>query len=113
MNFDLPPTGTEQTPAFVDPKGCQDWLSSIPMANAVAAQSSILRQLSLLHRFTLPAAERFAVLEVLRGPLGGVQDDASKKFAGKPLPLAPHEQAAVDITLSIWYERRLVTCAVS
>ncbi|MBN8476009.1 hypothetical protein [Sulfuritalea sp.] len=107
MNFDLPPTGTEQTPAFVDPKGCQDWLSTVPIANAVAAQSSILRQLSLLHRFTLPAAERFALLETLRGPLGNVQEDASKKFAGKPLPLAPHEQAAVDITLNIWYELAL------
>ena len=107
MNFELPPTGTEQSPAFVDPKGCQDWLSTVSMANAVAAQSSILRQLSLLHRFTMPSADRFAVLEVLRGPLGDVQVEASKKFAGKPLPLAPHEQAAVDITLSIWYELAL------
>ena len=98
MNFDLPPTGTEQTPAFVDPKGCQDWLSTVPIANAVAAQSSILRQLSLLHRFTLPAAERFALLETLRGPLGNVQEDASQKFAGKPLPPAPHEHAPGDIT---------------
>jgi hypothetical protein len=103
MNFELPPTGTEQSPAFLNPTACREWLLTVPLANAVQAQSMFLRQLGLLHRFTLPPAERFAILEVLRGPLSEVQDDAAVKFAGKSLPFAPHEQAALDTTLSVWH----------
>lgn len=103
MNFDLPATGTEQSPAFLNPVACHDWLGTVPLANAIQAQSMFLRQLNLLHRFALPATERFAILEALRGAISDVQDDAAKKFAGKPLPLAPHEQAALEITLSIWH----------
>jgi cyclic-di-GMP-binding protein len=103
MNFDLPPTGTEQSPAFVNAKTCRDWLATVPLANAVQAQAMLLRQLGLLHRFTLPTGDRFEVLEALHRSVIEVQDDASKKFAGKPLPLAPHEQAALDTTLSVWH----------
>ena len=103
MNFDLPATGTEQSPAFLNPIACHDWLATVPLANAVQAQSMFLRQLNLLHRFTLPPAERFAILEILRGPISDVQDDAVKKFTSKPLPFAPHEQAALESTLSVWH----------
>lgn len=107
MNFDLPPTGIEQSPAFVNAATCTDWLLTVPLANAVQAQSTLLRQLSLLHRFTLTPAERLAILEVLRPSLGDVQDEAAKKFAGKPLPLAPHEQAAMETTLNVWHQLAL------
>lgn len=107
MNFELPPTGTEQSPAFTTAVACQDWLATVPMANAVQAQSMLLRQLSLLHRYTLETGDRFAILETLRGPLCDVQDDAAKKFAGKPLPLAPHEHAALDTSLNVWLELAL------
>lgn len=103
MNFDLPATGSEQPPAFLNPVACNDWLVTVPMANAVQAQSMFLRQLNLLHRFTLPPAERFAILEALRGPVSDVQEEASRKFTGKPLPLAPHEQAALESTLGVWH----------
>lgn len=103
MNFELPPTGTEQSPAFPDAAACKDWLDTVPMANAVQAQSMFLHQLHLLHRFTLASTERFAILEALRGRVCHVQEDAGKKFAGKPLPFAPHEQAALESTLSVWH----------
>jgi len=107
MNFELPPTGTEQPPAFTTAAACRDWLATVPLANAVQAQSQLLRQLNLLHRYTLPTAERFAILEVLRPPLLDVQDDAAKKFAGKPVPLAPHEQAALGSSLNLWQDLAL------
>ena len=103
MNFDLPATGTEQRPAFLNAIACQDWLVTVPLANAVQAQSMFLRQLNLLHRFTLPPTERFAILEALRAPVSDVQNDAVRKFAAKPLPFAPHEQAALESTLSVWH----------
>ncbi|MCK9380477.1 MAG: hypothetical protein M0P95_05345 [Sulfuritalea sp.] len=103
MNFDLPPTGTEQGPAFLDAMACKEWLATVPLANAVQAQSMFLRQLGSLHRYTLSATDRFAILEALRGPLTKVQDEAAKKFASKPLPFAPHEQAALESTLNVWH----------
>ena len=103
MNFDLPPTGTEQVPAFLDAMACKEWLTTVPLANAVQAQSSFLRQLNLLSRYTLPAIDRFAILEAMRGPVIKVQEEAVKKFASKPLPFAPHEQAALESTLNVWH----------
>lgn len=103
MNFDLPPTGTDQGPDFLDAMACKEWLATVPLANAVQAQSMLLRQLNLLNRYTLPATDRFAILEALRGPIAKVQDEAVKKFATKPLPFAPHEQAALETTLNIWH----------
>jgi hypothetical protein len=102
MNFELPETGIEMTPSFPNAIACQDWLVTVPLANAVQAQAMFLRQLNLLHRYTLPAPERFAILEALRGPVSDVQEDAAKKFAAKPLPFSPPEQAALESTLNLW-----------
>lgn len=103
MKFELPPTGTERSPAFVNATACEEWLGTVPMENVVLAQSMFLQQLHLLHRFTLSPAERFAILETLRGPVCTVQEEAAIKFAAKPLPFAPHEQAALESTLSVWH----------
>ena len=103
MNFDLPATGTGQSPAFLDAIACKEWLVRVPLANAAQAQSILLRQLNLLHRHTLPPAERLAILEALRGPVSSVQEVAAAKFAGKPLPFAPPEQAALESTLGVWH----------
>lgn len=102
MSFDLPPTDTEQPPTCIDQSTCRDWLATVPLNNIPQAQAILLRQLTLLTRFTLPAAERFAVLECLRAPLCQTQEAAAKKFAARPLPLTPPEQAALDSTLAIW-----------
>ena len=103
MNFELTATGTEQSPAFLNAIACQDWLATVPLANTVQAQAMFMRQLNLLHRFALPTKERFDILEALRSPVSDVQEEAAKKFTGKPLPFAPHEQAALESTLSVWH----------
>lgn len=102
MIFDLPSTGTEQPPAFTSAATCQDWLNSLAHLPAPRAQSVLLQQLSLLIRFTLPVNERFAILETLRAPIYHIQENVAKKFIGRPLPLAPPEQAALDSTLTLW-----------
>lgn len=102
INFGLPSTGTENPPNFLTPIACHDWLATVPMANPALAQSMFLRQLNLLHRYQLPAATRFELLETLRESVGDMQDDMAKKFAGKPLPLTPPETAALEGTLTVW-----------
>ncbi|MCE9568456.1 MAG: hypothetical protein K8R10_00335 [Rhodocyclales bacterium] len=103
MKFDLPATGSEQSPAFLDAIDCKNWLVRVPLANAAQAQPILLRQLNLLHRYALPPVARFAILEVLRGPVSDMQENAARNFAGKPLPLATLEQAALERTLSVWH----------
>ena len=102
MNFNLPATNKELSPAFLSASDCADWLARVPLANVSLAQPILLRQLSLLHRYELPPSERFAILEALRRPVGEVQDDAATIFAGRPLPFAPAEQAALERTLEVW-----------
>ena len=102
MNFNLPDTGNEQSPAFLNAADCANWLLRVPLANASLAQPILLRQLNLLHRYALPASERFAILEALRRPVCEVQADAAKSFASRPLPFAQAEQAALEHTLDVW-----------
>jgi hypothetical protein len=102
MKFDLPATGNEHRPAFSDAADCTEWLARIPLANAAHAQPILLRQLNLMHRYALPPTERLAILEVLRGPVCEVQENAARNFAGKPLPFATAEQAALEATLDVW-----------
>jgi hypothetical protein len=102
MTLDLPSTGTEQPPLFVDAEQCRAWCAALPLTNPIQAQAQLLRQMHLLNRFTLDGATRLALLELLREPIRFVQGESAKKFAGKPLPLAPPEQAAFDTAHGLW-----------
>lgn len=102
MNFELPATGRDQAPAFLAAEDCRDWLVKVPLANPSQAQTIVLRQLGLLHRFDLPVAERLAILEELRGSVCKLQEDAARNFAARPLPLAPPEQHALESSLEVW-----------
>ncbi len=102
MNFDLPPTGRDQPPAFVDTEQCRAWLAQLPVSSPVQAQVHFLRQLHLLNRHTLGGPTRLAMLEMLRESIYFVQAESAKKYAGKPLPLAPPEQAALDSAHGLW-----------
>lgn len=97
-------TGTDSLhrPAFLTPAQCQDWLSGAPLTNPVQAQAMFLRQINLLNREDLPGADRLSILELLREPLHATQEDASRRFSGKPLPLAPAEQSAYETSHSLW-----------
>lgn len=102
MTLDLPATGLEQPPLFVTLEQCHLWRKTLPMANPVQAQAQLLRQLALLDRYTLDGATRLAMLEELRETVYTVQAETAKKFTGRPLPLAPPEQAACDSNASLW-----------
>lgn len=103
MNFDLPSTGAEQSPAFINASDCRKWLARVPLANLEQAQSILLRQLNLLHRYSLAPTERFAILEALRATVSEVQEGEARSFGGQPMPLDPRGQAALDITLGVWH----------
>lgn len=102
MKFDLPATSTAQPPQFTSLDQCQAWQRALPLSNPVQAQAMLLHQLLLLNRYALPGTTRLAMLETLREPIQFVQDESAKKFSGKPLPLAPAEQTALDTAHGLW-----------
>lgn len=100
--FELPALGQNQPPAFANARGCRDWLSAQPLANPAQAQILLLRQINLLNRYAIAPGERLNILELLRDPIAFAQTESARKFAGRPLPLAPSEQAGMDTNRSLW-----------
>jgi hypothetical protein len=100
MSSTKPP---EDLPAFTTANGCRDWLSGTPLTDAAQAHAALLRQINLLNQAKLPADVRFDILEQLREPIHDAQEEFSRRFAGKPLPLAPAEQAAFDSCRALWH----------
>ena len=117
FSVDLPTTTHEQPPAFASADECNVWLEKQAPDSPVQLQAALLRQLNLLNRFHLPAGERLAIMERLRGPVLATQEENAKRFAGKPLPLASSEAATFDTCQSIWnalatgYLHCLAACA--
>lgn len=89
-------------PAFLTPEQCKAWLAGAPLTNPPQAQAELLRQLNLLNLQALPAAQRLALLEMLRKPMLMTQHEMVRRFAGRALPLAAPEQAALQGTLALW-----------
>jgi hypothetical protein len=100
--FPLPPTSTDHPPAFLNANGCRLWLDELPLANVLQSQALMLRQINLINRYALPAADRFRILECMRVPLSVIQEGSLPRFAGKAMPLAPAEQAAFEATMALW-----------
>lgn len=111
-----PPAAALERPQFTDLDQCRAWLKTLPLSNPVQAQAQLMRQLGLLNRHGLGGGARLVLLETLREPIHFVQEEGRKKFAGKPLPLTPAEQAAFDAGHGLWqallagYQRCLDAC---
>jgi len=102
MNIELPPLDTAQPPAFETAEACRAWCAALPLTNPIQVQAQLLRQLHLLNRHATDSATRLAMLELLREPLHFVQEENAARFAGRPLPLAPLEQAAWEANRDLW-----------
>ena len=100
--FGLPPTGRSNPPAFLNARSCREWLEGQPWADPAQSQARLLGQLNPLNRFTLQADERLRILEQMRESIYSVQSDCARKFAGRPLPLAPGEKACFDANQALW-----------
>lgn len=100
--IELPPTGTEAAPHFTDLPGCQAWIGRLPMLNPPLAQKMLLDELRLLNAYALAALVRLELLEALQRPVRLIQEESVPLFAGKPLPLAPIEQEALETTHELW-----------
>lgn len=114
---DLPPTDAAKQPAFADVQTCRNWLAGLPLTNPPHAQALLRQEIGLLERSDLPADERLQILELLREPINFVQNECSRRFVAKPLPLADPEQQAYSANQALWqeleknYRHCLLACA--
>lgn len=111
--LDLPLMTADTKLEFADAASCTAWLQTVPLSSVAAAHGRLLDQIEKLDNFELPAPERLRVLELLSEPVAFVQTEHTKKFAGKPVPLAQQEEEAFGQVLALWnalargYERCL------
>ncbi len=103
----LPELSPSAQPEFVDPASAKAWLEHVPLANVANAQHEMLAQLAELNRFPTAAANRLAVLEVLREAAHFVQVEQAKRFMNRALPMAQAETAVFEETVDLWEQMRL------
>ena len=82
---------------------CQQWLAQATSGTPAQTQVQLLKQLNQLHDSDLTGATVLEILELLRAAVSTVQDEASKRYIGKPLPLSFPEQSALDTSQSLWH----------
>lgn len=89
-------------PAFSSPAACGAWLDALVRNDPKNRLVELERQIERLNGHRVAAAERFAILELLRAPIHSALADNRREFADRPLPLKPAEQAALDAAIATW-----------
>lgn len=88
--------------AFHDVPSAKAWLARQPQANASQLQAALAAEIGHLNQGTIAPAARLSILEFLREAVGFAQAECAKKFTGRALPLAPHEQSAFEASRTLW-----------
>lgn len=101
IRFVLPQPGGNP-PAFSTVKACEDWLESLPLTNAAAAQGQLRVQIDAVARTGLGLPVLFDILERLREAVAFVQAESGKKFTQRPLPMADLELSAWQGAIGLW-----------
>jgi len=82
---------------------CVAWLEGLPLADTSAAHEMVAAQVEMLTRSDgVPPIERLRILEVLNKPIASLQQDFSRRFAGKPIPLSIVDYATWNGTIELW-----------
>lgn len=97
MSTPFPPTA-----AFHDVPSAKAWLARQPQANASQLQAALVAEIGHLNQGNAAPAARLSILEFLREAVGFAQTECAKKFIGRSLPLAPHEQTAFETSRTLW-----------
>lgn len=100
--LDLPQIAAGSRPSFADAGACAAWLASLPRLNAATTHGALAARVEELNGAHVAAAERLAILELLRGPIAAVQAEQAKKFAGKPLPHSQQRREILASVTSLW-----------
>ncbi len=85
-----------QTPVrgslHADPKGLNDWVNALPLANGLAAARSLLQTLRDMNAVKMDGMQRLAGLELLRSPIAQMVAQADRQVVGSSFPLPQSKQ---------------------
>jgi hypothetical protein len=89
-------------PVLWDVRGCDEWLARATLADSHRAGSAFLTLLEELEDAPPRHAAYLQILERLREPILIAQEESTKKFTAKALPLGHAESAAFSQACDLW-----------
>ncbi len=89
---------------FTAGASCKRWVESLPLTNIQQTQRALAEQMRALTAAQLPALDRLKILETMREATIFAQNEAAKRYAGKPLPLEVDETTAWSDGIALWQE---------
>lgn len=78
------------------------YLAHVPMDNPVEAEQQLLQLLEALIASPVELSVFVPILEMVRAPLGQVEEEISRRYQNKPVPLADEEEGWFRKVLSAW-----------
>jgi cyclic-di-GMP-binding protein len=102
LQFDLPELNSPSSPLFNTAQGCKTWIGALPLSNTLEAHRQLHDALEHLNRVPVIVMERLKILEVARETASYLQDEITKRFAGKAVPFKPVEHAAWADMVELW-----------
>jgi cyclic-di-GMP-binding protein len=103
--MNVQPLGFVPSPLqFSDGAECKQWVAKLPLSNVQHAQQVLTAQLTALAASSISAYERLKILEVLKQPVGFVQSESAKRYAGKAVPLVAQETAVWNNVMALWQQ---------
>ena len=89
-------------PVLFDVASCDRWLARERITDSDRACAAFIGLLDQLEDAPPSAMVCVRILERLRAPMHVALEEQSRRYAGKPLPLAPAEAAAHDRSRDLW-----------
>lgn len=102
IDLALPLPDVSQSLDFADARGFKDWLKLVPMINVRQAHEDVLVTLDKLNKSPIFPLERVKMLELLRDPVALLQEENTKRYLGKPFPLADVENTVWRANVRLW-----------
>ncbi|MBV1774413.1 hypothetical protein KSF73_01665 [Burkholderiaceae bacterium DAT-1] len=102
IDFALPAGRAARPGEFTTPRQLKDWLKQLPLANVKESHSALADCINSLNELSITPLDRLKMLELLREPVAIIQQESSKRYWNRPIPLAPSEAAAWHATVDLW-----------
>lgn len=97
---------SEQLPALkplhADLASCEEWLAATPLGDARQACTAYLTLLQDIADAPPTPAAQYLILEGLLPRMLAAMSELSRRYAARPLPLAPQDEAAFWLVCDLW-----------
>lgn len=103
-DLSLPPKRESAWVVETSPEQTGKWLSALPLADGAQTGRLLYQALYTLNRMPLDVADRLAILELYRQPVGTVTAALQTHFVHFGLPLRPRQKQLADFLMQLQME---------